>query len=101
MVRIVWSRRIIQDIYAAAEYHAAFSPSFAKSLTNGIFAKVALLETHPLMGRRVPESVRSDLRELLYKQYRIIYQVVSKSELLMVALHHSAQPLQASAFAEE
>ena len=101
MVRIVWSHRIIQDIYAASEYHAAFSPSFAKALTNGIFAKAALLENHPLMGRRVPESVRADLRELIYKQYRIIYQVVSESELLMVTLHHSAQPLKANFLTEQ
>ena len=100
MVSITWSRRVIADIYAAAEYHGSFSPSFAKALTDGIFAKVALLETHPLLGRRVPESVRPDLRELIYKQYRIIYRVISERELLMVTLHHSAQQLTDNLLAE-
>lgn len=93
MVKITWSRRVIQDIYAAAEYHRTFSPSFADALIDRIFEKGALLEAHPLIGRLVPEAKRSDLRELLYKQYRIIYQVISDLEVVVVALHHGSQPL--------
>ena len=52
-----------------------------------------MLETHPLMGRVVPELNRTDLRELLYRQYRIVYRVVGPAELAVLLVHHGAKPL--------
>ena len=72
MAAIIWSRRIIADIYAASEYHRPFAPEFADRLIDEIFAKGRLLEAQPLLGRMVPEAERPDIRELLHKKYRII-----------------------------
>ncbi|RZK41659.1 MAG: type II toxin-antitoxin system RelE/ParE family toxin [Hymenobacter sp.] len=58
MGQIVWSRRIVADIYAAAEYHRPFAPAFADKLIDEIFSKGQLLEAHPLVGRLVPEANR-------------------------------------------
>ena len=52
-----------------------------------------LLESHPLVDRVVPEFNRADLRELLCKQYRIMYQVLSANGLAIVMVHHSAKPV--------
>lgn len=55
--------------------------------------KVFLLENLPQMGRVVPEIGRPDIRELLYRQYRIVYQIVSPANVAVLLIHNSARPL--------
>lgn len=45
------------------------------------------------MGRIVPEFNRPDLRKLLYKQYRIMYQVLAPEALAILVGHHGAKPV--------
>lgn len=62
--------------------------------------KGALLERQPSLGRIVPEAERSDVRELFYKKYRLIYRVVSDTEILMLTLHPALRPLVADSLFE-
>ena len=87
MVQIKWSRRVIAEIHEAREYLQPYSPAFAERFTDAIFARCALLEQQPLLGRVVPEAERQDVRELLFKKHRLVYQVVSTSEILVLTLH--------------
>jgi plasmid stabilization system protein ParE len=93
MVKIRWSRRIIAEIHEAREYLQPYSPVAATRLTDAIFAKAALLETQPRLGRVVPEAERLDVRELPYQKYRLVYQVISETDILMLTLHPAARPL--------
>lgn len=93
MVKITWSNLALESMHAASEFHRPYSKGFADALIERIFEKVFLLESHPLMGRVVPEFNRADLRELLYKQYRIMYQVLSANDLAILVVHHSAKPV--------
>lgn len=77
----------------ASEFHRPYSTGFADALIERVFEKVFLLESHPLMGRIIPEFSRPDLRELLYKQYRIVYQVLAPDELAILVVHHGAKPV--------
>jgi plasmid stabilization system protein ParE len=100
MVNISWSRRIIAEIHEAREYLQPFSPASAERLTDAIFAKAALLENQPLLGRIVPEAERPDVRELFYQKYRLIYRVVSETTILMLTLHPALRPLSVNSFLE-
>lgn len=93
MVRIRWSRRVVAEIHEAREYLQLYSPAFAERFTDAIFAKCTLLEQQPLMGRIVPEAERADVRELLFKKYRLVYQVVNNAEILILTLHPTLRPL--------
>lgn len=93
MVKITWSNLALESIHTASEFHRPYSAGFADTLIERIFEKVFLLESHPLMGRIVPEFNRPDLRELLYKQYRIMYQVLSPTDLAILVVHHGAKPV--------
>ena len=93
MVKITWSTLALESIHAASEFHRPYSAGFADELIERVFEKVFLLENHPLMGRMIPELKRADLRELLYKQYRIIYQVLTPDELAILAIHHGSKPV--------
>lgn len=100
MVKVRWSRRIIAELHEAREYLQPFSPASAERLTDALFAKGALLERQPSLGRIVPEAERSDVRELFYKKYRLIYRVVSDTEILMLTLHPALRPLVADSLFE-
>lgn len=93
MVQINWSRQAVEDIYAASEYHRQMSVKYADTLVDRIFEKTHLLEKHPRMGRMVPELGRDDVRELLYKQYRMVYRIVDELRIDILAVHPSAKPL--------
>lgn len=93
MAKITWSNLALESIHAAGEFHRPYSAGFADALIERIFEKVFLLETHPLLGRVIPEFNRADLRELLYKQYRIMYQVLAPEDLAILIIHHSAKPV--------
>ncbi len=93
MVSLNWSNRIFDDIDATATYLATYSKRFATAFVDSVFNKAELLKSFPEMGRIVPEINRPDIRELIYKQYRIVYQVLNEQQILMLAVHHSARPM--------
>lgn len=46
-----------------------------------------------MTGRMVPELERPEIRELIYKNYRIIYHVVSIERIDVLAVHKGSRPL--------
>ena len=50
------------------------------------------LNFSPYMGRKVPEYDLNELRELIYKSYRIIYEV-QRDTILIRRIWHSARLL--------
>jgi toxin ParE1/3/4 len=93
MVSLNWSNRIFDDIDTTADYLANYSKRFAKVFADSIFSKAELVKNFPEMGWIVPEINRPDIRELIYKQYRIVYQVIDSQQILMLTVHHSARPM--------
>lgn len=64
----------------------------ARHWIDGLEARVAILATHPHAGRMVPEVGRPDVRELLYRVHRVIYQLDTQSDLCtIVSLRHARQ----------
>ena len=63
------------------------SPYFANILKDRIFEMAEHLELFPEMGRKVPESDDPKVRELIYKNYRIIYQVKEGYLEIITVIH--------------
>ncbi len=93
MVTIDWSNQVFDDIDSIAEYLSQYSKPFAEAFVSKVFEKAELLKSFPEMGRIVPEIGSKNVRELIYKQYRIVYQIVSRDKIRILTVHHSAQPL--------
>jgi addiction module RelE/StbE family toxin len=93
MVKVDWTRQAIENIYEIREYYQPRSAKYAEQLTNKIFEKEALLETHPQIGRMVPEIEQEEIRELIYKNYRIVYHVVSHERINVLTVHNGLRPL--------
>ena len=45
------------------------------------------------MGHIIPELNQPNWRELLYQQYRIMYQVLAPDALAILVVHHGAKPV--------
>jgi plasmid stabilization system protein ParE len=51
------------------------------------------LLSYPLSGRIVPEIEDENIRELIYRNYRIVYRVVSKESIRILTVFHSTKNL--------
>jgi len=68
------------DIYLYVAQHD--SPEKAARLLNNLEKTILRLETNPLRGKYPPELERIgvfEFREIFFKPYRIIYQVIKKN----------------------
>ena len=74
-MRVVWSPLAIERAAEAASYVAKDSPTTARRWVDDLFTAVAGLSRMAGRGRRVPELSRSEVRELLFGSYRVVYRV--------------------------
>lgn len=51
------------------------------------------LEQYPMLGRVVPEVENPNIRELIHKNYRVIYTIISDNRIDIIAIHNSLRPL--------
>jgi toxin ParE1/3/4 len=92
-VKVIWSPLAIERVVEIADWIAASRPQAASELVEGLFMAVERLTEFPEIGRQVPDFERPDLREIVYRRYRIIYRVRSdRVEILTV--RHSLQDLE-------
>lgn len=59
----------------AALFIARENPSAAAEWARSLFDSVRVLTQFPEMGRIVPEVGRSEIREIVFRGYRVVYRV--------------------------
>lgn len=91
-MKIIWSPLAIEKMAEIGRYIAQDNPTAAEKWIQTIFEKVAQLEFIPEGGRVVPEIGRNDFRELLYRNYRIIYKL-SEGLVSILTVRHGKQIL--------
>jgi plasmid stabilization system protein ParE len=92
-LKIVWAERALTDLEAIGDYIAADNPLAAERWVGDILSAVERAAELPLVGRRVPEVGRPDIREVLRRTYRIVYRVgVDHLEVLTVFEGHRLFP---------
>ena len=91
-MRLIWSLQAIEDVEAIRTYVARDSEQYANLLIDRIIAAVDRLEGFPLSGRVVPEVGDESLRQVIYRNYRIVYRL--KPEIIeIVTAFHAARLL--------
>ena len=91
-MKILWSPLAVDRVSEIAEYIAQDNPVAAESWINTVFKKVEELKAFPESGRTVPETGNKTIRELLYRNYRIIYRIEEK-RLSVLTVRHGKQML--------
>jgi plasmid stabilization system protein ParE len=90
MVRIVFSPLAIDDLTDIADYIAKDSMIYAKQFVRRIRILIQNLTRFPRIGRIVPEKNIATIRELLFKEYRIIYRL-SSTNIEIVRIFHGSR----------
>lgn len=89
-MRIEWTDPALGDLEAIRDYIGKDSRYYARRYIARLFEATAKLKDFPAMGRRVPEAgVRTDIRELIFENYRIVYLVEPQQIQILTVLHGS------------
>ena len=73
--KIVWSDAAIADLQEVCAYVAQDDPQAALRLGRGILEHVHVLESFPFIGPTYPRGAKGTLREIVFRSYRIFYDV--------------------------
>ena len=93
MVQVKWTPQSIEDLRTIYEYIAKDSRKYAKIQTIKLRARTRILQSNPYAGKTVPELEMEHLRELVMRNYRIIYIIVDDLTIDIITIHHSARDL--------
>ena len=84
---VLWTEPSIDDLKAVRHYIARDSETYAADLIGSILSAVERLRTFPHMGRVVPEADSPEIRELIFRDYRIIYRLDRKAVHILSVIH--------------
>jgi|SRR5664280_1369994 addiction module RelE/StbE family toxin len=88
-MKIRWSYEALDRLIEIEDYISKDSSVRAIQFVDQLIEYAELLSGKPLMGRIVPELANPDIRELVFKKYRIIYRLKEKRiEILTVFEGH-------------
>jgi plasmid stabilization system protein ParE len=91
-VQIIWTLQVRDDLGDIVRFVARGNPTAAEQLGYSLMSRVDSLEQFPMMGRAVPEIGNQTIREIVFRLYRIIYQVIEEQQILaLIRIWHGAR----------
>ena len=88
-MKIRWSHEALERLVEIEEYISKDSRDRDIMFVDQIIEHADLLSVKPRMGRTVPELANPDIRELIFKKYRIVYRLKANCiEMLTVFEGH-------------
>ena len=88
-MKIVWTHEALERLTGIEDYISKDSPERAARFVDQLIQHAESLRDTPRAGRIVPEIAHPDIRELIFKKYRIVYRVKKDCiELLSVFEGH-------------
>jgi toxin ParE1/3/4 len=90
-MRLFWTETAKQDLQAIRRYIAADNPTAAERWVDRLRSRARNALHTPLAGRKVPELLRDDIRELIEGNYRIVYQVF-ENRLVVLTVFEGHRP---------
>lgn len=89
MVEIEWSPLAENDLNEIIDSIAQDSLEYALSFYEQVREKVENLEKFPKIGRKVPEIDNPEIRELILRNFRIIYRIFREKVQIIRVIHGS------------
>jgi len=91
-MKLFWTKEALLRLQEIEEYIARDNLKIAVEFVNKLISIAETLVDNPKKGRVVPELSLENIRELLYKNYRIVY-LVKKSSLEVLTVFEGHQLL--------
>lgn len=82
-MKLRWSARAHQDLLDIHHYISRDNPQVARTWVKKLRAHARRAAEGPMAGRIVPEFERRDIREVLFRNYRIVYRVKEDGILIL------------------
>jgi len=89
MAHVRWSLTAANDLQDIEDFIARDSVLHAISFVGRVVESAETLLKTPQIGRMVPEFNRSDLRELIFRGYRIVYLLQDNETFVLRVVHGS------------
>lgn len=83
--KIIWSAQAREDLRDIVTFIAQDNPQVAESFGYQLMSKVDVLAQFPRIGRVVPEEQDENVREIILRPYRIVYQIADQEQIIAVA----------------
>jgi len=88
-MKLLWTKEALLRLKEIEEYISRDNPRIAAEFVDKLVSVAETLADNPEKGRIVPELSIEHIRELLYKNYRIVYLIKKNSlEILTVFEGH-------------
>ncbi len=87
MAGITWTSLARRDLEEITAYIAKDSPDYAPQFARKIAEAALRLAEFPLSGRRVPDLGIARVREVVFQNYRIIYEARTEGVVILAVMH--------------
>lgn len=87
--KVIWTDEAVRNLETIFDYVAKDSPAIAAAVVSRIIERSEQMGAFPLSGRMVPEHAIPHLRELFWRDYRILYRVEDQRVVIMGVVHGS------------
>ena len=96
MGKVIWTDKAVKHLKSIYEYISNDSETYAHRFVNTLALATLKLEKFPRIGREVPEfeDTTFGFREVVYKGYRVIYHIVEKNNIEILAVISSRRDLE-------
>jgi len=91
-MKLVWAGSALSDLEAIRDYIARDSTPYAARFVGRLVQSAEILEIYPEFGPVVLELPGKGIRQLVYHNYRILYQI-GGDRLAIVAVVHAGRDL--------
>jgi len=90
--KLIWSPAARDDLHDIIIFIARDNPERAMSFGYELISQTDRLQGFPEIGRMVPEYRNSNIRELIFRPYRLVYRLNHDRQLCEIArVWHSAR----------
>jgi toxin ParE1/3/4 len=74
-MKIKWTHEALERLSEVEDFISQDSPELAEKFVDQIIQHAESLSVKPLRERTVPEISNPDIRELIFRKYRIVYRI--------------------------
>jgi len=74
-MKIIWTQEALDQLTEIEDYISQDSPERALKFIDQLIEHTSPLSDQPRSGRTVPEIANPDIREIIFKKYRIVYRL--------------------------
>ena len=90
-LKIVYSKLSLYDLKGIYDYIRRDSLRYSQREIKLIRAAIQQLKKHPLMGRKFENANDELTRELIFKNYRIVYDIIPDKQINILTIHHHSR----------